>query len=61
MRVFLITLAMSIGLTVLFWNLGLANRIWPAHPMLLLTLVAAACGIAIQALLPRDRAAEKRK
>ena len=44
---FLISLAVSIVLTVIFWSFGVAHRIWPAHPMLATTLVAAiACGLA---------------
>ena len=61
MRVFLITLAMSMGLTLAFWSFGLAHRIWPTHPLLLTSLVAAVCAIAVQTFLGRDDAAQKQK
>jgi hypothetical protein len=53
---FLISLAVSIVLTVIFWNFGVAHRIWPAHPMLATTLVAAiACGSLQVMLSPREK------
>ena len=61
MRVFLITLAMSIGLTFAFWSFGLAHRIWPAHPLFLTSLVAALCAIAIQTFLGRDETTQRQK
>jgi len=61
MRVFLITLAVSLGASILFWNFGLAFKIWPAHPLLATTLLATACAMATQILLTRDEAAQKHK
>jgi len=53
MRVFLITLIASLVPSILFWNFGLAQKSWPAHPLLMTTIVATACGIAVQSLLPQ--------
>jgi hypothetical protein len=56
MRIFLITLAVSTGLSILLWNFGLARNIWPAHPFFTTIAIAAGCGIAVQLLLSRDAA-----
>jgi predicted tellurium resistance membrane protein TerC len=56
MRIFLIVLAVSIGLSILLWNFGLAQKVWPAHPLLLTTLFAMVCAIAVQTILRRDEA-----
>jgi hypothetical protein len=50
----MITLVVSILETIIFWSLGLARKIWPAHPMLFITIIAAVSGILIQALLSTD-------
>jgi hypothetical protein len=54
MRIFLITLAVSIITSIGLWNFGIAHRIWPAHPLLCTTLLAMACGILAQTLLIND-------
>jgi hypothetical protein len=59
MRIFLITLWVSIITSIGLWNFGLAQRIWPAHPLLCTTLLAMACGITAQSLLRSD--AKQRK
>ena len=61
MRVFLITLAVSLGASILFWNFGLAGKVWPAHPLLATTLLAWACATATQIILTRDEAKQKGK
>lgn len=61
MRVFLITLAVSIFQTVVLWPTGLAQKIWPAHPILLITVIAAVSGIVIQALLSPDARSQASK
>ena len=53
MRTFLITLLVSTVVTVAFWNFGLADVVWPAHPFLATLGTAVACGIAAQLLLPK--------
>ena len=54
MRVFLITLVVSIFETIVLWGFGLAQKIWPAHPLLVITLIAGVSGIVIQALLSQE-------
>ncbi|MFZ0963698.1 MAG: hypothetical protein WAO35_22770 [Terriglobia bacterium] len=54
LHVFLMTLVVSIIQTILFWPTGLARRIWPAHPILFITIIAAVSAIVIQVLLSRD-------
>ena len=56
MRIFLITLVVSIVASIGLWNFGVAQKIWPAHPMFATILIAAACGIAVQMVLTRDAA-----
>ncbi len=56
MRIFLITLAASTGISIVLWNFGLAAKIWPEHPFFATLAIAMACGIAIQLLLSRDAA-----
>ena len=51
MRNFLITLAVSIGGTIVFWSFGLARFIWPAHPMLATTLIIGLVAIVLPLLL----------
>ena len=58
-RIFLITLGVSIVASILFWNFGLAQRIWPGHPLLCTTLLAWAAGVMTQTLLTHD--AKRRK
>jgi hypothetical protein len=53
-RIFLITLVASIVVSVIFWNLGLASKIWPGHPFLV-TLLFAGIGVGVlQQILIRD-------
>jgi hypothetical protein len=54
MRIFLITLVVSIFETIVLWSFGLAQKIWPAHPLLAITAIAAISAIVIQALLSTD-------
>lgn len=61
MRIFLIVLAVSIALSIAFWNFGLAEKIWPAHPLLATTLIATACAMAVQIILTRDEARGKKE
>ncbi len=61
MRIFLITLAASTGLSIALWEFGLAAKIWPQHPFFTTVAIAAACGIAIQLLLSRDAARDSGK
>jgi len=53
-RVFLITLVASIFQTIILWPTGLAHKIWPAHPILLITLIAGVSAIMIQMLVSHD-------
>lgn len=61
MRVFLITLAVSIALSIGLWNFRLAHKIWPAHPLLATTLIATICALAVQTILRRDEVAIRNK
>lgn len=61
MRIFLITLAASTGITIVLWEFDLGGKIWPEHPFLATLALAIACGIAIQLLLSRDAAARNSK
>jgi hypothetical protein len=61
LRTFLITLVASVVLSVMPWNFRIAHRIWPAHPLLATTLIAAICASAVQTVLRRDEAAQKSK
>jgi hypothetical protein len=61
MRVFLIVLGVSIVGSVVLWNFGIAQRIWPAHPVLATTVVAGGCAAVMQSILYRDAAARKSK
>ena len=61
MRIFLIVLAVSIALSIGLWNFGLAQKIWPSHPLLATTVIAMVCAMVVQTILTRDEAAEKRK
>jgi len=54
MRIFLITLGVSIVASIGFWNFGVASRIWPAHPLWCTTLLAMLCGIVADQLLKHD-------
>ena len=56
MRIFLITLGVSLVTSIILWNFGVAERIWPAHPLWCTTLLAMACGITAQKLLTDDAA-----
>jgi hypothetical protein len=46
MRNLLIDIVVSIAGTIVLWGFGLANKIWPAHPLLATTVIVAACAIA---------------
>ena len=59
MRVFLITLVVSIFETIGLWSFGLAKRIWPNHPILAITVIAAVSGIVIQTLLSTESRKQK--
>jgi len=60
MRIFLITLLVSTVGGIVFWNFGLANKIWPAHPFVTAVALAALCGIAVQLVLTYEIASTKR-
>jgi hypothetical protein len=51
----------SILETSVLWSFGLAQKIWPAHPILAITLIAGVSGIVIQALLSQDGRSERGK
>ena len=53
MRTLLITLLVSTVVTAAFWQFGLANLVWPAHPFLATLGIAVTCGIRRQLLLPK--------
>lgn len=55
MRIFLMTLLVSLVASVVLWNFRLAHLIWPAHPLLATTLMAMGCGIAVQMAMTRER------
>jgi hypothetical protein len=59
MRIFLLTLGVSIVATIVFWNFGLAARLWPAHPLICATFFAWVCAIIAQSLLTHDAKQEK--
>ncbi len=61
MRVFLIVLAVSIALSFGLLTFGISQRIWPAHPVLATTLIAGVCAAAVQIILNRDEAEEKKQ
>jgi hypothetical protein len=57
MRVFLIVLGTSIVGSIVLYNFGIAQRIWPAHPALATTLIVGGCAAVMQVILTRDAAA----
>jgi len=59
MRIFLITLLVSTVAGIVLWNFGLASRIWPAHPILATTVIAAVCGTVVQLVLAYETAGQK--
>lgn len=59
MRVFLIVLGVSIVGTIVLWNFGFAQRIWPEHPVLVTTVIVGGCAAAIETILSRDAATRK--
>jgi len=61
MRVFLIVLGISLVGSVVLYNFGIAQRIWPAHPALATTLIVGGCAAVMQSLLSRDAAARRAK
>ncbi len=54
MKGFLIVLAVSIVASIEVWNLGLASKIWPAHPLIATTVIATAIAMAVQLYLRND-------
>ena len=59
---FLVSLVVSIIVTVLLWNFGLALHFWPAHPLLATTVGATICGmLAYYMLPPRQKQSGVRK
>ena len=60
-RTFLALLAVSIVGTIVFWNFGLAHRIWPADPMLATTLIVGCAAIALQLVLSNHFGSEPNK
>jgi len=61
MRVFLIVLGISLVGSVVLYNFGIAQRIWPAHPALATTIIVGGCAGVMQYLLSRDAAARRAK
>jgi hypothetical protein len=61
MRVLLIVLGISLVGSIVLYNFGIAQRIWPAHPALATTLIVGACAVVMQSILSRDAAARKAK
>jgi hypothetical protein len=59
MRIFLMTLLVSIVASIVFWNFGLARLIWPGHPLLATTLMAMGCGIGVQKTMTWQRDHER--
>jgi hypothetical protein len=37
--------------TAIFWQLGLAHRVWPAHPLLATSLIASAACLVLDVML----------
>ena len=60
MRILLITLLVSTVASVALWNFGLANKIWPAHPILATAAIAAVCGTVVQLVLTYETAGAQR-
>ena len=54
MKSFLIVLAVSIVASIELWNLGLAAKIWPAHPLVATTVLATAIAMAVQIYLSNE-------
>ena len=61
MRTFLIDLVVSIAGTIVLWGFGLANKIWPAHPLLATTVIVAACAIAAHSVSSHDASGQNSK
>ena len=61
MRVFLITLAVSLALSIGLWNFRVAHKIWPSHPLLATTVIAMVCAMAVQTILTRDEAQNRNR
>lgn len=61
MRVFLIVLGVSIVGSIVLWNFGIAQRIWPARPVLATTIIVSGCAAAMLSILHRDATARKSK
>ena len=61
MRVFPITLVVSTLETSVLWSFGLAQKIWPAHPILAIIPIAGVSWIVIQAHLSQHGRGERGK
>ncbi len=61
MRVFLIVLGISFVGSVVLYNFGIAQRMWPAHPALATTIIVGGWAAVMQLILSRDSAARKVK
>jgi hypothetical protein len=59
MRIFLITLLVSTVGGIVFWNFGLASKIWPSHAFLAAVALAAICGVVVQLVLTYETAGHK--
>ena len=55
MRVFVAVLGVSMVSSIVLWNFGLAHRIWPTHPILATTVIAALCAMMTQLIVSEDR------
>ena len=53
-RTFLITLTASTVASVILWQVGLAAKIWPAHPLLTTVILAALGAAVVQLFLTYD-------
>jgi hypothetical protein len=42
-----------------FWNFGLAGKIWPAHPFFATVVLASICGTVVQLVLTYETASSK--
>jgi hypothetical protein len=55
MKTFSVTFLISTAASICLWQLGLGNRIWPAHPFLAALATAIAAGIVVQVLISSRR------
>jgi hypothetical protein len=61
MRIFLIVLVASLIASIGLWNFGLAQRIWPEHPLLATALIAGVGAAVLELVLRRDARREAAK